>query len=109
MQHDHHVRSSGQCLPVARHLISAVSVIFGVDMRGNAEVACQANRSIGTEVIHQDSKVYDIRQFTDSCFQSFLGIIGGQHYCNNFSIQHNLGGSSPPRVSSHEQVTHGPF
>src|SRR5437879_3550578 len=100
MQHDHHIRTGGQCLPVAGHLISAVSVIFGVDMRGNAEVARQTHRAIGTEVIHQDSEVHDIREFTDSCFEGFLGVIGGQHYGNNFSIQHSLGGSCPPCVPS---------
>jgi len=72
-------------LPVAGHLISAGSRNFGVDMRGNTEVACQANRAIGTESSTRFLRSTDIRQFTDSCFASgFLGIIGGQNYGNKF-------------------------
>jgi len=45
---------------------------------------------IGTEVIYQDSEVYEIRQVMDRCFQRFLCMVGAQHHSNRFSIEHDL-------------------
>jgi len=45
---------------------------------------------IGTEVIYQDSRVYEIRQVTNRCFKRFLCMVGGQHHSNRFSIEHDL-------------------